>query len=134
ICYGMQMLAVQRGIPLVVDLNAEFGIPNRRELRDRVHLILHSLANSIFSERLLAGFENHHQAVDIREFARLKPPAVRITGTSNGGIVPEAIEFDDRPMALGVQFHPEGSALALSDRVFGWLLDQARLRSARHHR
>ena len=128
ICYGMQMLAVSQGLPLVVDIQAEFGIPNRYNVTDDAWFDRDSLAASVVGASDITATESHHQAVDLRAFARIAPGAVFVTGLSNGGRIPEAIEFESRPLALGVQFHPEASAVEVSDRMFGWLLDRARQR------
>lgn len=126
ICYGMQMLAVSQGLPLVVDLHEEYGIENRTGgVFDTIRFNPRSLVGSIFGVSTIEALESHHQAVDVREFRRIHPSWVRITGLSNDDLVPEAIEFQSRRSALGVQFHPEGSSVEVSDKIFGWLLAKA---------
>ena len=38
ICRGMQMLAVSQGVPLLIDINAQLKIPNRRNLLDEIFI------------------------------------------------------------------------------------------------
>jgi gamma-glutamyl-gamma-aminobutyrate hydrolase PuuD len=124
VCYGMQMMAVANRIPLVIDIHEKFGIPNRYEITDRVALQKNSLARRIFHGDSVGGLEEHHQAVDVANFSEESSPGVRITGTSNGGKIPEILEFNDRT-AMGVQFHPEKSGPLVRARVFDWLLRSA---------
>ncbi|MBI3558012.1 MAG: gamma-glutamyl-gamma-aminobutyrate hydrolase family protein [Deltaproteobacteria bacterium] len=129
ICYGMQMLAVSQGLPLVIDIHEVYGIQNRYGVFDHAWLDKDSLAASVLAAPGASGRESHHQAVDVRAYARIQPPSTYITGISNDGRIPEALEFESRPLALGVQFHPEGSSMELSDEVFGWVLDRTRQQS-----
>jgi gamma-glutamyl-gamma-aminobutyrate hydrolase PuuD len=124
ICYGMQMLAISNGIPLEVDLRDDLDIPARYNVDDKIHAEAGSMIASIIGNETFEGFEEHHQAVNIDAFKEFNPSGVRITATSNGGRVPETMEYQSRP-AMGVQFHPEYSSLNVSDAVFGWWLERA---------
>jgi gamma-glutamyl-gamma-aminobutyrate hydrolase PuuD len=124
ICYGMQMLAISNGIPLEVDLKDDLNIPARYNIDDKIHAETGSLIASIVGRDVFEGFEEHHQAVNIEAFREFNHPDVQITATSNGGRIPETMEYRSRP-SIGVQFHPEYSPLAVSDAVFGWWLEKA---------
>jgi gamma-glutamyl-gamma-aminobutyrate hydrolase PuuD len=124
ICYGMQMMAISNGIPLEVDLKDDLDIPDRYNVDDKIHADAGSLIASIVGTEVFNGFEEHHQAVNIDAFRQFNHPEVKITATSNGGRIPEAMEYRARP-AIGVQFHPEYSYLPVSDAVFGWWLEKA---------
>lgn len=132
ICYGMQMLSVVNGAALHVDINEELKIPSRRKVNDEVIAsstkgILRQLAGT----SAVAGYKNHHQAVNKDSVFRIQKERMRITGFSNGGHIPEVLEFSDRPLALGTQFHPERSAADVSDKFLGFLLEKACLKKQR---
>ncbi len=105
LCGGMQILAVAAGGTLVQDISAE--IPDALEheqptdpaeswhpvLLERGHL------RAAYGRREIAVNSTHHQAVR-------DPGRLRITGRSPDGVV-EAIELDEHPFAVGVQWHPE---------------------------
>lgn len=134
ICRGMQMMAVAKGVPLVLDLNAEMNIPNRRNRFDRFEVSDASgVMGDIFPDGAGWGFKNHHQnpRMDyLTTFGAARHPELKVTATSQRGRILEAFELTDRP-ALGVQFHPEKSFPSVKDKVFSWLLTSACERS--HH-
>ncbi len=133
ICRGMQMMAVAKGIPLVLDIKAETGIDNRRKRFDDFDVARgDNLMSKIFPEGEERGYKNHHQnpRMDYLTAYPARHPDVKITATSQGGKILEAMELTDRP-ALGVQFHPELSFPAVKHRIFSWLLTSACERT--HH-
>lgn len=131
ICRGMQMMAVAKGIPLVLDLKAELGIKNRYNRFDRFRVQAGaSLMDAIFPAGSGKGFKYHHQNPRQDYLARYpeRHPDVKVTATSWEGRVVEAIELTDRP-ALGVQFHPEKSFPSVKHHIFKWLLNASCERS-----
>lgn len=130
ICRGMQMLAVSQGIPLYVDIKKELGIRNRRYIYDRVYVNEYdSLMKEIFGSSLLA-FKRHHQGIRVDYYKKHKNrwPQLEVTSYSNKELIAESLEFRDRPI-LGVQFHPENDFGYERRRIFGWLIEKARLRN-----
>ncbi len=127
VCYGMQMMAVSNGFPMRVDEKEELGIPNRYRVEDTVWLEADSVLRERVGRHVLRGLEAHHQSVDLRFVTPEQLEKVRVAGSSNSGMIPEVMEYVDRP-ALGVQFHPEHSRIEVKQAVFGWLLDSACLR------
>lgn len=127
VCRGMQMMSVAQGIPLYLDIKTELGIKNRHNLFDKVHIEEgESLMSSLYGERKVRGFKQHHQGVRMsyyREHAA-EWPHVRITATSNDSKIAEAIEYTHRP-ALGVQYHPEKSFTGTSFPIYNWFLTKA---------
>ena len=133
ICRGMQMMAVSKGIPLVQDLKAEYGITNRRNRFDRFEVVEGaSLISEMFPSGAEWGFKNHHQNPRMDYLTRYAAShaEVKITATSQRGRILEAMEMTDRP-ALGVQFHPEKSFPYVKHQIFKWLLTSACERT--HH-
>lgn len=124
VCYGMQMLSVASGLPLVIDIHERFAIPNRYGLKDQAEIEPGTTAESIFRHSTVSGLELHHQAVDIEAYRKLAHPRFRISAVSNGGRIPEVIEYLDRPV-VGLQFHPEQSEAQVGDAIFEWLLTKA---------
>ena len=116
ICYGAQILGISAGIPLIVDIREEVGIPNRYKTNDLITILDQGLSaeESLISrimgsqEPFLAA-EAHHQALNPRpDLPAILEGRVRITATSQpDGRLAEVIEFRDRPLALGTQFHKE---------------------------
>ncbi len=129
ICRGMQMMAVAQGVPLVVDLRAQLGLENRYNGFDEFRVQANdSIVAGMFPEGKGSGFKYHHQNPDVRFISAHAPDRLRLTATSWGGKVAEAIEYVTRP-AIGVQFHPEKSFPTVKHRVFSWLLTEACRRS-----
>lgn len=127
ICRGMQMMAVAKGIPLVLDLKAELGIKNRRHRFDRFEVTEgSSLIGEMFSSGSQWGYKNHHQnpRMDYLTGHASRHPDVKVTATSQQGKILEVMELTDRP-ALGVQFHPEKSFPTVKNKIFNWLLVSA---------
>lgn len=127
VCYGMQMLAAVKGIPLTVDLQDQLGIPARRKVEDLIQLKGSALEKMVASTSL-PGFKNHHQSVDMGYWTHnaKKFGDVNITGTSHEGRVAEVMELTSRP-AMGIQFHAESTASDPQARLapYKWLLEKA---------
>lgn len=132
ICRGMQMMSVSNGIPLYVDIRAELGIPNpRKRFQSFSTPGSHTIMDRVFPSGGKWGWKNHHQALRLDYFRAYsdRHPNVRVTALSNGGKIPEAMEFTDREHALGIQFHPESSSPGIAHKAFGWFLNEACERS-----
>ena len=101
ICYGCQFLNVQRGgnliqhLPDVVGHEAhEGGTPQKYQIDSGSKL------STIVGSEVMEGKSYHHQAIgDLGK-------GLTVVGKHEDGMV-EAIEADDRPWMVGVQWHPE---------------------------
>jgi len=127
ICYGMQLLGLAEGGRLHQHLPE-----NRPGSQEHSGGVVHSVRLESASKlvRILGAGEvqvvsRHHQAL-----SRVEPPW-RVCGLDAEGLI-EAIERDDHPFAIGVQWHPElapeGSA---HDRLFRALVGAAAMRGRR---
>ncbi len=124
ICRGMQAISIAQGVPLILDLKTQLNLKNRIYTIDKV---TQRAPSSIFTKHNEAhALELHHQAMDFQYYLNNKDrfQHFTVTALSNDGIIPEILEFKDRPV-LGVQFHPELSLGKLRKNVFNWFLDQA---------
>ena len=110
ICRGMQVLNVALGGDLVAHIPDHFGDevphrhPERRSVEHAVRIASDSRVAGIFGATTLAVRSWHHQAV-----GRLGT-GLRAVAWSLDGVV-EAVESEEHPFALGVQWHPETGAL-----------------------
>lgn len=59
----------------------------------------------------------HHQSVD-------DPGDMRVTATAPDGVI-EAVEYDDHPFCLGVQWHPEYDISSADTAIFKAFIDAA---------
>jgi putative glutamine amidotransferase len=125
ICYGMQLLALERGGTLVYDIAVERPGAGIHQLpadgRHGLEIDATSRLAGTLGTRLLVN-SSHHQAV-------ADPgPHLRAVARAPDGII-EAIESPDHPCQLGVQWHPEqmdGAAEPLAmTRLFAELVEQA---------
>ncbi len=140
VCYGMQMLASVNNIPLYVDIKEEIGVPARRKVYDKITL---TNSNTSFIRYLefdglnksLIGYKNHHQAIDLRYFNKMKKKGlyknIDISGVSNSGKIPEIIEFKKRPV-IGIQFHAERSGEYTRKKIYDYFLINACLNKIGH--
>lgn len=127
ICRGMQVLTVSQKIPLIVDIKEEIGIKNRMYTLDLVTVSQQdSVIKDVVGLNRFRGVELHHQALRLDYFNKYKSrwPHLSVTALSNGGTIPEALEFSNRPI-LGVQFHPEYTFGRVRRNIFSWLLKKS---------
>ena len=117
VCYGMQLLALARGATLHYDLPTDRpeSAPHQLPEADGRHAIKVEPASAL-AEILGADpppvNSLHHQAL-------AEPGAgVRVSARAPDGVV-EAIELEDHPFALGVQWHPEKLEGPHRDALFG---------------
>jgi putative glutamine amidotransferase len=108
ICRGMQLMNVARGGTLLQHLPESHGHHEHRralgtfdDADHDVRLVEGSLAHRAAGGVLHATKSHHHQGVD-----RLGDGLV-VTGWAVMDELPEALELDDHPFAVGVQWHPE---------------------------
>ena len=101
ICYGCQFFNVLEGGTLWQDIPTQLPqAMNHSETRHTVTIEPGSMLHNIIGENEVEIASFHHQAI-----ARSAPTA-RVTAQAGDGII-EAIEFDNDPFWLGVQWHPE---------------------------
>lgn len=129
VCYGMQMLASSRGLPLTVDIQEQLGIPPRRKLQDKIDLQSKSVISGYLDGATKTiGAKSHHQSVDMAYWNAnaSKFADVNITGTSHEGKIAEVLEVKSRP-ALGIQFHAERTEGDPKARLapYTWFLEKA---------
>jgi putative glutamine amidotransferase len=128
ICHGTQTLNVWRNGKLVQDLKTSLDHRPGRHIAEAHPLQIardSRLASLIPAE---AGDEpkvnsSHHQAI------RVPGDGLRVTATSLGDAVIEAVELDDRShFVVGVQWHPERTyrESALSRSIFAAFVDAAK--------
>ncbi len=121
ICYGMQLLGLAEGARLYQHLPEQW--PGRQEHRGGVVHKVRAEAGSrlarILRETEVDVVSRHHQAIE-----RVEAPW-RVCGRDMEGL-PEAIEREDHPFAVGVQWHPElASEGSVHDRLFQALIGAA---------
>jgi gamma-glutamyl-gamma-aminobutyrate hydrolase PuuD len=104
ICRGAELLNVCLGGTLVPDLATLGGAHhwNTERWSEGVHPVEVAPGSRLaeITERVFMVNSIHHQAVD-----RLAPGVTAVAHSPDG--VVEAIEVNDHPFALGVQWHPE---------------------------
>lgn len=127
ICYGMQLLALERGGSLVYDIPSD--LPQAGPHRFSEPEGRHGLAVERGSR--LAGLlgeapgpvnSQHHQAV--AEAGRGLRPCAR----ADDGLI-EAIESEDGQFCLGVQWHPERMQGPHRERLFAGFVEACRTRA-----
>lgn len=127
ICRGMQMMAVSVGIPLYVDIKAELGIENRRDLYDRILISdTPNIMKELFPSLNVIGYKYHHQGIRVPYFQkhRARWQDWKVTAHSNNNMIAESFEHILRP-ALGIQFHPEADNNNVRKIIFDWFLKEA---------
>jgi putative glutamine amidotransferase len=130
ICYGMQVLGIQAGAGFLQHLPDEW--PGSRDHRGGIEHQVELASGTKLREALgVASLEvvsRHHQA--------LADPGRgwKVAARDDEGLI-EAIECEDRPFAIGVQWHPELSPPGGgNDRLFRAFVDAARARAAQRTR
>jgi putative glutamine amidotransferase len=133
VCRGHQLLNVALGGGLYQDIHAELGIEETHDMRGkgenfrqkRPHQVILDPESKIARELGAVLWVNslHHQAV------ATPGRGLKVVGTSPGGVI-EAMELEDHPFAVTVQWHPEMLADdELMLRVFKLFVEEA----ARYH-
>lgn len=128
ICRGHQVLAVVLGCSLYQDLDRQYDnvidhhpkIPRNRPMHS-IQITEDSILHRIYGQTTARVNSMHHQAIkDLND-------SVHVTAISNDGVI-EAIESEQYPDLLGVQFHPE--CMAEEDphaqQIFNWLVERSR--------
>jgi len=110
ICRGHQLLNVALGGELYQDISAEMGVEEVHDMRGkgegfrqkRPHQVILDPESKIARELGAVLWVNslHHQAV------ATPGRGLKVVGTSPGGVI-EAMELEDHPFAVTVQWHPE---------------------------
>jgi putative glutamine amidotransferase len=101
ICYGCQFLNVVRGGSLMQHLpDVEGGERHLGGTLDAAQIEVGSLLSEVVETEVVEGKSYHHQAV-----ARVGD-GLKVSARHEDGTV-EALEADDRPWLIGVQWHPE---------------------------
>lgn len=108
ICRGIQVLNVQLGGTLHQDLDTERAAnhPQSPSWSSRAHdvdVIDDTRLREIVGAARISVNSFHHQAV------RQVAPRLRVSACAEDGVI-EAVEMDDYPWCLGVQWHPERRA------------------------
>jgi putative glutamine amidotransferase len=109
VCGGMQLLAVARGGTLYQDLVADAGLggheqgPPKDVPSHEVEVAPGTLLAGLVGPGRLAVNSTHHQAV------RVPGTGVLVSARALDGVA-EALEVNDHPFAVGVQWHPEAVA------------------------
>jgi gamma-glutamyl-gamma-aminobutyrate hydrolase PuuD len=121
ICYGCQFFNVVSGGSLIQDVPTQW--PNaivHHESRHAVRLLNDSILHRLIGQEEFEVASYHHQAI------AHPGEGARVTAHAPDGLV-EAIEMDDDPLWIGVQWHPEWDRESLAtQRLFGAFLNACR--------
>ena len=126
ICRGMQVLGVASGAKLVAHIPEYVGsdiahrTPDRKPTQHEVSVLSGTRLATLVGDGRLPVVSWHHQAVE------RAPKGWRVAALAPDGVI-EAMEAEDHPWLIAVQWHPE---LALDDprhqRLFDALVEVAR--------
>jgi putative glutamine amidotransferase len=122
ICRGAQMLNINRGGTLIQHLPDVIG-DNRYQKGNaefnpaEVSVEEDSILGELVGEKVSNAALYHHQAID------QVGKGLKVTAKSADGIV-EAVELEDHPFGVAVQWHPEQTLEDL--RIFEGLIEAAR--------
>ena len=107
ICRGHQVLNVACGGTLYQDLSEIEGVQLKHfqdagygDIAHKVTIEPDTILSRLYEDRQIWVNSFHHQAV--KDFGK----NIRLAATSSDGVV-EAIEIEDYPFGLGLQWHPE---------------------------
>ncbi len=128
VCRGIQVLNVATGGTLhehILDIRDEdiHRSPEGIWTLQEVAIESGSLSANVMGTTQVKTTSGHHQAIkDLGE-------GLRVVGTAPDGII-EAVEMPDHPWLIGVQWHPEVTAMKDSTQqaLFDALVEQAMLR------
>lgn len=128
ICRGLEVLVVTSGGTLVSHIPDEYGevvahtIDRTHTSEHRVQIMPESRLATMIGTTEATIISWHHQA------ARTVPPRWRVTAYAADGLI-EALEHEQHPWAIAVQWHPELSFNdPLQQRLFQALVEAARSR------
>ncbi len=120
ICYGCQFLNVVRGGSLDQHIPDQLGHTRHEGGTVERHRVEPSQLARLLQTDEVEGRSYHHQAI-----ARVGE-GLRITSRDHEGVI-EAVEAEDRPWLIGVQWHPERTATdPVTNRLFVGFIDAAR--------
>lgn len=135
ICRGMQIMAVALGGRLSQHISGVEGHPDMDQMgSEEILAYRHAVTftpactlAAVYGQTEIQVNTIHHQAVtEAGDF--------KIVGYDGSGEVIEALEAGDGWPALGVQWHPEKLPAQREDRLFAYLLKEARLYAEQHTR
>ncbi len=117
ICYGMQLLAVVRGGALLYDIATDLPHAEPHRLpevggRHELHIEAGTHLCDVLGPNPPAVNSLHHQGV------AAPGTGMRVSARAGDGVI-EAIEAEDPPFCVGVQWHPEKMTGVHRDRLFG---------------
>jgi putative glutamine amidotransferase len=121
ICYGMQLLALAEGGSLHQHLPDDRPGAQLHSggVRHEVRVLAHTKLRTLTGVPTLEVVSRHHQAI-----ASVASPWL-VSGMDGEDLI-EAIERNEHPFALGVQWHPELSSDLAQARLFTSLVEAAR--------
>lgn len=127
ICYGMQLLALQRGGKLVYDIPSDLPRAGPHSLpegdgRHGLAVEPGSRLASLLGEAPGSVNSHHHQGV--AEVGR----GQRVCARADDGLI-EAIESEDGEFCIGVQWHPERMRGPHRERLFSGFVEACRARA-----
>ena len=117
ICYGMQLLAIHHGGRLHYDIATDLPAAGAHRLPESGGRHTLRIEPGTRLAEILAGDgaavnSRHHQAV------AEAGPGLRVCARATDGVI-EAVEREDGPFCIGVQWHPERMEARHMERVFG---------------
>lgn len=121
ICRGCQVLNVADGGSLIQDIRTRMSHQQKAPRDYPFHAIFmeeDTIIRGIIKKQGIKVNSFHHQAVkDMGDH-------LKVSARSEDGII-EAVEREDHPFAIGVQWHPECMEDEYSARLFKTFIDQA---------
>lgn len=121
ICYGCQFFNVIKGGTLIQDVPTQWpGAIVHHESRHAVRLLDDSMLHRMIGMNEFEVASYHHQAI------RRAGEGARVTAHAPDGLI-EAIELDDDPFWIGVQWHPEWDRESVAtERLFSAFVNACR--------
>ena len=127
VCRGCQVLNVHLGGTLLPHVPDHFGdqithgVPAHNFAKHSVELVGESALAKKLGTTTVEVFSSHHQAVDI------VADSLKVVGRAPDGCI-EALDMDDYPWLVAVQWHPEEAAASdpVQQRLFDQLVQAAR--------
>ena len=130
ICRGAQMINVVQGGNLHEHLVDHFGEkvlhrqPPRTSVTHRVHVESNSKLSTIVGSKTISVSSWHHQS--IKQLGK----DLKVVATAEDGVI-EAIEMQSHPWLLGVQWHPEHTAVndPIQQQIFNAFIEFTNLKN-----